>query len=96
MENTALKETNNLVLNRNLELDHQLREYESEIVRLETENCNLRVVLGKVNSEADMLRHESSLLLDKKIRYYAAEKSVPLNSKRKPSLSKIRLQPLSS
>ena len=95
MENTALKETNNQVLNRNLDLDRQLREYETEIVRLETENCNLRVGLGKVNSEADILRHESSLLLDKKIRYYAAGKSVPMN-KRKNSLSKIRLQPLSS
>ena len=78
-----------------MDLDRQLREYESEIVRLETENCNLRVGLGKVNSEADMLRHESRLL-DKKIRYYAAEKSLPLNSKRKTSLSKIRLQPLLS
>lgn len=94
MENAALKETNNQVLNRNLDLDRQLREYESEIVRLETENCNLRVGLGKVNSEADILRHESSLL-DKKVRYYAAGKSVPVN-KRKNSLSKIRLQPLSS
>ena len=95
MENTALKETNNQVLNRNLDLDRQLREYETEIIRLETENCNLRVGLGKVNSEADILRHESSLLLVKKIRYYASGKSVPIN-KKKNSLSKIHLQPLSS
>lgn len=73
---------------RNSDLDRQLIEYENEIIRLEKDNCNLRVSLGRADSEAGSLRNEANMFNQR------SRKSVPVNKKR--SLANLKLQPLSS